>query len=162
MHIDLQRIVEDEVIKMNVPIHFIGEDVAAGVKTGGGTCSSHANGCRDSCLPKDLPEYLEVDISELELDAMLYLSDIKLPEGVEIPELAQGPNRSPIVSIHVIKEVVIEEEDEWSKALKKAKKAKLPEAMRRPRLTSPATTSIGFMISEKTANWRSFCLRCLV
>ena len=65
------------------------------------------------CLPKDLPEYIDVDISELELDAMLNLSDIKLPEGVQIPALAQGPEADrAIVSIHVIKEVVIEEEEE--------------------------------------------------
>jgi large subunit ribosomal protein L25 len=66
-----------------------------------------------SCLPKNLPEYIEVDISELELNAMLSLTDIKLPKGVEITALAQGPeNDQGIVSIHVIKEVVIEEEEE--------------------------------------------------
>jgi large subunit ribosomal protein L25 len=65
------------------------------------------------CLPRHLPEYLDVDISALELDDMLYLSDIKLPEGVTLTELAQGPDHDyPIVSIHVIKEVVIEEEVE--------------------------------------------------
>jgi large subunit ribosomal protein L25 len=64
-----------------------------------------------SCLPKNLPEYLEVDVSELELDAMLSLTDIKLPEGVEIVALAQGPeNDQGIVSIHVIKAAPIEEE----------------------------------------------------
>ena len=113
MHIDLQRIVEDEVIKMNIPIHFIGEDVAPGVKTGGGSVSHLRTDVEIQCLPKDLPEYFEVDISELELDEMLHLSDIKLPEGVEMPELAQGPeNDHPIVSIHVIKVVEIEEEDD--------------------------------------------------
>jgi large subunit ribosomal protein L25 len=66
-----------------------------------------------SCLPKDLPEYFEVDIAELELNEMLHLSDIKLPEGVEIPELAQGPEHDhAIVSIHVIKVAPIEEEVE--------------------------------------------------
>jgi large subunit ribosomal protein L25 len=65
------------------------------------------------CLPRDLPEFIDVDVSELELDAMLSLSDIELPEGVEIPALAQGPEANrPIVSIHVIKEIVIEEEEE--------------------------------------------------
>jgi large subunit ribosomal protein L25 len=62
-------------------------------------------------LPKDLPEFLEVDVSELELDAMLNLTDIKLPEGVEITALAQGPeNDQGIVSIHVIKAAPVEEE----------------------------------------------------
>ena len=64
------------------------------------------------CLPKNLPEYLEIDIAELELDAMLHISDLKLPEGVEIPELGQGPEHDhPIVSIHIIKAAPVEEEE---------------------------------------------------
>ena len=112
MHMDFQRVVEDEVIRMNVPLPFLGEDVAVGVKQGGGKVSHLMTDVEVVCLPRDLPEYLDIDISELELDEMLYLSDIKLPEGVEIPALAQGPeaNRA-VVSIHVIKEVVIEEEE---------------------------------------------------
>ena len=113
MHIDLQRIVEDQVIKMNIPIHYVGADVAIGVKEGGGSVSQLRTDVEVQCLPKDLPEYFEVDISELELDAMLHLSDITVPEGVEIPELAQGPEHDhPIVSIHVIKVAVIEEDAE--------------------------------------------------
>ena len=112
MHMDFQRIVDDVAIKMNVPLHFIGEDVAPGIKTGGGSVSRLLNDVEVSCLPKYLPEYLEVDISELELDEMLNLSEIKLPEGVEIPQLAPGiDNDQPMVSIHVIKEIVIEEEE---------------------------------------------------
>jgi len=112
MHMDFQRIVDDVEIKMNVPLHFIGEDVAPGVKTGGGSVSRILNDVEVSCLPKYLPEYLEVDISELELNEMLSLSEIKLPEGVEIPQLAPGiDNDQPMVSIHVIKEIVIEEEE---------------------------------------------------
>jgi large subunit ribosomal protein L25 len=112
MHMDFQRIVEDQEIKMNVPLHFIGEEIAPGVKEGGGKVARLSNDVEISCLPKNLPEYLEVDISDLELDAMLHLSDIKLPKGVEIPQLAQGPEQDhAIVSIHVIKEVVIEEEE---------------------------------------------------
>ena len=111
MHIDLQRIVEDQVIKMNVPIHFVGEEEAVGVKQGGGSVSHLRTDVEVVCLPKDLPEYFEVDISELELDALMYLSDLTVPEGVEIPELAQEQEHDiPIVSIHVIKVAVIEEE----------------------------------------------------
>jgi len=113
MHMDFQRIVDDVEIKMNVPLHFIGEELAPGVKAGGGSVSRLLNDVEVSCLPKYLPEYLEVDISELELDEMLNLSEIKLPEGVEIPQLAPGiDNDQPMVSIHVIKEIVIEEEEE--------------------------------------------------
>jgi len=113
MHMDFQRIVEDEEIKMSVPLHFIGEDVAPGVKQGGGAVSHLMNEVDIVCLPRYLPEFIDVDVSELELDDMLSMSDIKLPEGVSIPALAQGPEADrPIVSIHVIKEVVIEDEEE--------------------------------------------------
>ena len=112
MHMDFQRIVDDVEIKMNVPLHFMNEEEAVGVKQGGGSVSRLMNDVEISCLPKHLPEYIEVDIAELELDAMLHLSDIKLPEGVEIPMLAQGPEHDHgIVSIHVIKAAPIEEDE---------------------------------------------------
>ena len=113
MHMDFQRIVEDQEIRMNVPLHFIGEDVAPGVKEGGGSVSHLMTDVEIVCLPRYLPEYIDIDVSKLELDEMLSMSDIVLPEGVEIPALAQGPEADrPIVSIHVIKEVIIEEEAE--------------------------------------------------
>ncbi len=117
MHLDFQRIVEDQEIKMLVPIHFLGEDIAPGVKQGGGKVQHMITEVEVVCLPRHLPEYLEIDVSELELDEMLKLSDIKLPEGVSIPALAQGEEADRgVVSIHVIKEVVIEEEEELEAA----------------------------------------------
>jgi large subunit ribosomal protein L25 len=113
MHMDFQRIVEDEKIRMNVPIHFIGEEEAIGVREGGGTVARIKTDVEISCLPRDLPEYFEVDISNLALDEMLHLSDIKLPEGVEMPELALSDEHDQaIVSIHIIKAAPIEEEIE--------------------------------------------------
>ena len=113
MHMDFQRIVEDEKIRMNVPIHYLNEEMAIGVKQGGGSVSHLMTDVEISCLPRHLPEYLEVDVAGLDLDEMLYLSDIRLPEGVEIPELAQGEEHDhAIVSIHVIKAAPIEEEAE--------------------------------------------------
>jgi large subunit ribosomal protein L25 len=113
MHMDFQRIVEDQVIRMNVPIHFLNEEIAVGVKQGGGKVSRLMTEVEVVCLPKHLPEYLDIDIADLELDELRYISDIPLPEGVEIPALAQGEEANrPIVSIHIIKEVVIEEEEE--------------------------------------------------
>jgi large subunit ribosomal protein L25 len=113
MHMDFQRIVEDEVIRMNVPIHLVNTDIAVGVKQGGGSVSHLMTDVEVVCLPRNLPEYLEIDIADLELDEMRYISDIPLPEGVEIPALAQGDEANrPVVSIHIIKEVVIEEEEE--------------------------------------------------
>ena len=115
MHMDFQRIVEDQEIRMNVPLHFVGEDVAPGVKRGGGKISHLRTDVEIVCLPRHLPEYIELDVSNLELDEYLYLSDLKVPEGVTVPELAfevEGEQQQPIVSCHVIKEVVIEEEVE--------------------------------------------------
>ena len=112
MHLDLQRVVEDQAIKMNVPIHYLGEEDAPGVRDGGGTVNKMVNDVEITCLPKDLPEYLELDISHLELDEMMYITDVKLPEGVEIVGLAQAEDEQaqPIVSIHFIHEEIIEEE----------------------------------------------------
>ena len=76
MHMDFQRIVEDEEIRMNVPLHFIGEDVAPGVKEGGGSVSHLMTDVEIVCLPRYLPEYIDIDVSELELDEMLSMSDI--------------------------------------------------------------------------------------
>ncbi|MDX1509130.1 MAG: 50S ribosomal protein L25/general stress protein Ctc [Woeseiaceae bacterium] len=113
LHLDLQRVVEDQEIRMNVPIHFLNEEIAHGVKIGGGKVSHLMTDVEVVCLPKHLPEYLELDIKDLELDEMLYLSDIPLPEGVEIPALAQEDEaQQPVVSIHIIKEIVLEDEEE--------------------------------------------------
>ena len=111
LHMDLQRVVEGEKIKMNVPIHYLNTEDAAGVRSGG-SVSQLITDVEISCLPKDLPEYFEVDVENLELNEMLHLSDIKLPDGVEIPELAHGPEHDhAIVSIHMIKVAAVEEEE---------------------------------------------------
>lgn len=113
VHMDFQRIVDDEKIRMNVPIHYLNADTSIGVKKNGGSVSQLITDIEVSCLPKDLPEYFEVDIAELDLNQMLHLSDIKLPAGVEIPELAHGPEHDhAIVSIHVIKAVSVEDDVE--------------------------------------------------
>jgi large subunit ribosomal protein L25 len=98
MHVDLQRVLENEKIRIAIPLHFKGEGVAPGVKLGG-VVSHLRNEIEVSCLPKDLPEFVDVDISGLEINQMLYLADLKVPEGVEIPELSHGRN-SPVVSVH--------------------------------------------------------------
>jgi large subunit ribosomal protein L25 len=98
VHIDLQRVLDDEKIRIKIPLHFKGAAVAPGVKKGG-LVSHLRNEVEITCLPKDLPEFLEADLSNLELNHMLYLADIPTPEGVEIPELTHGRN-APVVSIH--------------------------------------------------------------
>jgi large subunit ribosomal protein L25 len=109
VHLDLQRILADEKIRMTVPIHFLNEANARGVKEGGGVVSHLMTEVQISCLPKDLPEFLQLDIVDLDLNKILHLSDIKLPSGVEVPELAGGPEHDrPVVSIHLVKEEVEE------------------------------------------------------
>ena len=119
IHIDLQRVLADQAIRVTVPIYFTGEDLSDGVQLEGGTVTPLLNEIEVSCLPKDLPEYLEVSVGELKLDELLYLSDIALPEGVEILQLTQEePNNEPIVAIRVLRiqeeepEEVVEEGEE--------------------------------------------------
>ena len=129
LHMDFQRIVEDEKIRMNVPLHFIGEDVAPGVKTGGGSVSHLMSDVEVSCLPRDLPEFIEVDVSALELNEMLHLSDLKIPDGVEIPALIQGEDQdNAVVSIQVIKQVVVEDDAPEDEAVPVEGEEAAPEA----------------------------------
>ncbi len=118
LHIDLQRIVEGEKIRMTVPLHYINEATCVGVKIGGGTVQKTRTEVEITCLPKDLPEYIEVDVAALEVDDLLHLSDIVLPAGVELIDLiAEPPRDEAIVSVHVIRasadtEETAEEEEE--------------------------------------------------
>ena len=98
VHVDLQRVVESEKLKIHLPIHFKGEAIAPGVKTQGGVVSHLMQDVEVSCLPADLPEFLELDLSGMNLNETLSLSDIKLPSGVTIPELAH--RNPPVVSVH--------------------------------------------------------------
>ena len=98
VHVDLQRVVENEKIRIRVPIHFKGESVSPGVKLQGGVVSHMRADVEVVCLPKDLPEHLELDLSGMSLNETKFLSDIPLPSGVTIPELAH--RNAPVVSIH--------------------------------------------------------------
>ena len=99
LHVDLQRVLENEKIRLYVPIHFKGEAAAPGVKTQGGVISHHMADLDVVCLPKDLPEYIELDLSGMNLNDSLYVSDIKVGPGVTVSALAHGAN-PPVVSIH--------------------------------------------------------------
>lgn len=101
LHMDFVRIKAGEKMTIHAPIHFIGEDVAPGVKASGGIVTHLITDVEITCLPKDLPEFIEVDVSHLELDDVLHLSDIKLPAGLAFTALeAATPNDLAIVSIH--------------------------------------------------------------
>jgi large subunit ribosomal protein L25 len=95
VHMDLQRVFENERVRLRIPLHFRNASVAPGVKTQGGVVSHLLN----DVLVKDLPEYLEIDMSQMEMNDLKRLSDIPLPEGVELVDLAHGRDE-PVVSIH--------------------------------------------------------------
>jgi len=116
MHVDFQRVDAKKKMHIHVQLHFIGEEAAPGVKEGG-LVSHVVNEVEIICLPKDIPEFIEVDISALELGAALHLTEIKMPKGVELAALSHGDENhdTAIVSIHAPK-VVVETEDEVAPA----------------------------------------------
>jgi large subunit ribosomal protein L25 len=99
MHVDLQRVMENEKIRLYLPIHFKGAAASPGVKTQGGVVSHHMADIEVICLPKDLPEFVELDLSHMNLNDSLFVADIKVPAGVTVSALAHGAN-PPVVSIH--------------------------------------------------------------
>ena len=99
MHMDFQRIREDEEITLSVPIHFLNEANAKGVKDQGGVVDHLLSEVEVECLPRYLPEYLEIDVTALELNQIYHLSDIKLPEGVSLVALKHGHDE-PVVAVN--------------------------------------------------------------
>lgn len=99
MHLDFQRIREDEEITLSVPIHFLNEANAKGVKEQGGVVDHLLSEVEVECLPRYLPEYLEIDVTALELNQIYHLSDIKLPEGVSLVALKHGHDE-PVVAVN--------------------------------------------------------------
>ncbi len=100
-HVDFQRVNANEKIRVHVPLHFINEAKAPGVKAGGLATHSLIE-VEVSCLPKHLPEFIEVDLGDLELNGIIHLSNLKLAEGVELVELLHGAaHDQAVVSIHL-------------------------------------------------------------
>ena len=99
MHLDFQRIREDEEITLTVPVHFLNEANAKGVKEQGGVVDHLLSEVEVECLPRYLPEYLEIDVTALELNQIYHLSDIKLPEGVSLVALKHGRDE-PLVAVN--------------------------------------------------------------
>ncbi len=90
LHADFQRVSETEKLHMEIPLHFINEDRCPGIKESGGLLSRQMTEVEIRCLPKYLPEFIEVDLSQLRLNDVVHLSDLKLPPEVEIVALIQG------------------------------------------------------------------------
>ena len=109
LHVDFQRVEKNRKIHMEVPLHFINAEIAPGVKTGGGVVQHIMNALDIQCLPDDLPLFIEVDLSNLQLNETLHVNDLALPTGVEPVSRVRHENAA-VVSVHLPKEIVIEEE----------------------------------------------------
>jgi large subunit ribosomal protein L25 len=110
MHMDFQRVDATKPLHMHVPLHFINEEKSPGVKTEGGIVSHVMIEVEIECLPKDIPEFIEVDVSGLHTNHAIHLSELKLPAGVEIRALKHGVDHdTAVVSIHPPKQAVVEE-----------------------------------------------------
>src|SRR6202034_1362110 len=98
VHIDFQRVEDNQKIRLSVPLHFVGAAVSPGVKSQGGIVSHMRNETEVTCLPKDLPEFIEVDISGLSINESIHLSQLKVPESVTLVDLAKDD--AAVVAIH--------------------------------------------------------------
>lgn len=107
LHLDFQRIDENKAIRIRVPLHFLNQEKSPAGKKAGVLISHGLNDVEISCLPKDLPEYIEVDLANLDVGGIVHLSELKLPNGVEIPELRLGKEHDvAVVTAQEVKEEV--------------------------------------------------------
>ncbi|WP_440996225.1 50S ribosomal protein L25/general stress protein Ctc [Arhodomonas sp. SL1] len=115
-HLDFLRVRSDEKLRTHVPLHFLNEEIAKGVKQAGGVIHHDMIEVEVECYPRDLPEYIEVDVEDLDIDSALHLSDVTVPAGVTLPGLGEDAEHDqPVVSIHAprkAKEEAAEEAEE--------------------------------------------------
>lgn len=109
LHIDFMRISANKPIQVNVPLHFINEDKCKGVRESGGVIAHVMTEVEISCLPANLPQFIEVYMAELDVGELIHLSDLALPNGVSIVALTHGDDRA-VVNVHIPRVVVEEEE----------------------------------------------------
>ena len=114
LHFDLLRISEDHEIQVSVPLHFINEDSCVGVKQGGGNIARSLTELEIRCLPKDLPEYIDIDLAEVEAGQTIHLSEIALPSGVKLAyaHIEDHDYDSPVVSVTVRRGGQLKEDEE--------------------------------------------------
>ena len=107
LHLDFQRVDENKAIRIRVPLHFLNQEKSPAGKKAGVLISHALNELEISCLPKHLPEYIEIDLANLDVGDIVHLSEVKLPEGVEIPELRLGKEHDvAVVTAQEVKEEV--------------------------------------------------------
>jgi len=112
-HADFLRVTKNQTIHVHVPLHFINEEACVGVKTAGGVIAHQMVEVEIICLPADLPEYIEVDMKDVEIETIIHLADLKLPKGVTIAALQQGEDHNlPVCSVHKPKGAAADESAE--------------------------------------------------
>ena len=116
LHMDFQRVLMNEAISVRVPLHYLNEETCSGVKTDGGAINKIENDIGISCLPANLPEYIEVDLAELNLGESLHLSDVKLPEGVTGTDYTEGDEDHDRAIVSVFQPRSAAEEEETDEA----------------------------------------------
>ena len=109
MHLDFQRVDANQALRASVPLHFLNQDKSPAGKTAGILVLHELNEVEVSCLPKDLPEFIEVDLGALNVGDIIHLSELKLPAGVEVPELKLGKEHD--VAVVIAKHAKEEAED---------------------------------------------------
>ena len=108
LHVDFQRVVKGQMIHVKVPLHFVNAETCPGVKTGGGKPHHLMTEMDIECLPRDLPEFIEVDMGKLELGAAIHANELKLPKGVTMVAHLQQENPA-VASVNAPKVAVVEE-----------------------------------------------------
>jgi large subunit ribosomal protein L25 len=126
LHVDFMRISANKPIQVSVPLHFVNEDKCKGVRLGGGVISHTMNEVEISCLPADLPEFLEVFMAELDVGEIIHLSDLALPQGVSIVALTHDDDRA--VASVIMPRGATEEEEELEAAAEGEESADSEEA----------------------------------
>jgi large subunit ribosomal protein L25 len=107
-HIDFQRVRTDQKIRMKIPLHFINQELADAVKTGGALVTHILTEIDIRCLPDKLPEFIDVDLSQIGINETVHANDVKLPEGVE---LALSGKENPAIASATVPRAVVEEEE---------------------------------------------------
>lgn len=114
IHVDFQRASANQILHMLVPLHFVNEESCVGRKAGG-TIGHLVNEVAVTCMAKDLPEYIEVDVAALDIGDMLHLSELEVPEGVELDQLTHGDDQA-VVNVQVMHEVSEDEDMDGEEA----------------------------------------------
>jgi len=140
LHADFQRVAADKKIHMRVPLHFVNEQNSPGVKVAGGLVQHVISDLEVSCLPKDLPEFIEVDLGELQAGHSLHLSSLKMPAGVEaiVPK-----GEDPTVATVVIPRVMTAEEEAAEAAAAAPSAAEVPTTAQKAKEEEAAAPAAG-------------------